>query len=150
MAIEHIRLSKQARDQLIKLKRRTGIKNWNVLCRWAFAVSMAEPTTPAVTKIPADSTVEMTWKVFGGTYADVYWALLMRRCQNDGIELTEENLHQQFRIHLHRGIAYLAADRAITNVSNLVAKANRNRERELDLTLAPIGDDEEAVDDTEA
>ena len=31
MAIEHIRLSQQARDQLITLKRRTGIAHWNVL-----------------------------------------------------------------------------------------------------------------------
>ena len=35
MAIEHIRVSQHAKDQLIRLKRVTGIKNWNVLCRWA-------------------------------------------------------------------------------------------------------------------
>ena len=35
MAVEHIRLSKQAKNQLIKLKRVTGIEHWNVLCRWA-------------------------------------------------------------------------------------------------------------------
>ncbi|MGH9941519.1 MAG: DndE family protein [Pyrinomonadaceae bacterium] len=33
MAIEHIRLSQQAKEQLIKLKRTTGIQHWNVLCR---------------------------------------------------------------------------------------------------------------------
>ena len=35
MAIEHIRLSQHAKDQLIKLKRVTGIDHWNELCRWA-------------------------------------------------------------------------------------------------------------------
>ena len=46
MALEHIRLSQTARDQLITLKRRTGIAHWNVLCRWAFCRSLAEPAPP--------------------------------------------------------------------------------------------------------
>ena len=64
MSLDHIRLSQQSRDQLIRLKRHTGIKHWNVLCRWAFCASLAEPTVPAPAKIPADSTLEMTWQVF--------------------------------------------------------------------------------------
>ena len=80
MAIEHIKLSQQGKDQLIKLKRVTGIEQWNVLCRWALCVSMAEKGAPSFKKIPADSNVEMSWKVFGGRYADVYLALLKERC----------------------------------------------------------------------
>ena len=47
MAVEHIRLSKQAKNQLIKLKRVTGIEHWNVLCRWALCVSLSEQSMPA-------------------------------------------------------------------------------------------------------
>ena len=65
MLLEHIRLSEQARDQLIKVKRYTGIPHWNTLCRWAFCVSLAEPSPPAPAKIPADSSVEMNWRTFG-------------------------------------------------------------------------------------
>lgn len=36
MPIEHIRLSQQAKEQLTRLKRWTGLKHWNELCRWAF------------------------------------------------------------------------------------------------------------------
>jgi DNA sulfur modification protein DndE len=79
--IEHIRLSQQAKDQLLRLKRKTGIQHWNVLCRWAFCISLAEPGVPPPAKIPADSSVEMTWKVFGGVYSDIYLALLKQRCQ---------------------------------------------------------------------
>jgi DNA sulfur modification protein DndE len=57
MSIDHIRLSKQAREQLIRLKRHTGIEHWNVLCRWAFCRSLAEPSVPPPAKIPADSNV---------------------------------------------------------------------------------------------
>ncbi len=128
MTIEHIKLSEQAKDQLVKLKRWTGIKNWNVLCRWGFCVSLREPTAPQIAKIPADSSVEMTWKVFGGVHADIYWALLVDRCRRDGIETTPENLNLVFRQHVHRGIAYLAADRSIRSIAHLVERSLAARE----------------------
>lgn len=111
MTIEHIRLSKQAREQLIRLKRYTGIEHWNVLCRWAFCRSLAEPTVPPPARIPADSNVEMSWKVFGGRHQELYLALLKERCLRDQLGTDEEVLASQFRLHLHRGVAYLASDR---------------------------------------
>ena len=62
MAIEHIRLAQTARDQLVTLKRRTGIAHWNVLCRWALCRSLAEPAPPPAVKLVLDSSVEMTGK----------------------------------------------------------------------------------------
>lgn len=125
MPLEHIRLSEQARDQLIKLKRFTGIQHWNVLCRWAFCVSLAEPTVPSPVRIPSDSSVEMTWKVFGGAYEEIYLALLKERCQRDGLGTSDEILATQFRLHLHRGISYLAADRQLKTVAGLVERIVR-------------------------
>ena len=125
MAIEHIRLSQQARDQLIRLKRWTGIENWNVLCRWAFCISLAEPSIPPPTKIPADSSVEMTWRVFGGTHHDIYLALLKERCHKDGIGTSDEVVSAQFRLHLHRGIGYLAAlvsDKQLKSITDLIKR----------------------------
>ncbi|MEW8357390.1 MAG: DNA sulfur modification protein DndE [Candidatus Thiodiazotropha sp.] len=121
MAVEHIRLSQQAKDQLVKLKRVTGIEHWNVLCRWALCVSLAEQSVPPLSKIPADSNVEMSWKVFGGRYADLYMVLLKERCIRDGLETDSESLALQFRLHLHRGISYLAGNRKLRNISDLVA-----------------------------
>lgn len=123
MAVEHIRLSKQAREQLIRLKRHTGIEHWNVLCRWAFCRSLAEPTAPPPSKIPADSNVEMSWRVFGGRHADLYLALLRARCMRDGIELSDEGLAMEFRLHLHRGIAYLANDRDVRDIGAMMRLA---------------------------
>ncbi|MEW8029560.1 MAG: DNA sulfur modification protein DndE [Candidatus Thiodiazotropha sp.] len=121
MAVEHIRLSQQAKDQLVKLKRVTGIEHWNVLCRWALCVSFAEQSVPPLSKIPADSNVEMSWKVFGGRYADLYMVLLKERCIRDGLGTDSETLALQFRLHLHRGISYLAGNRKLRNISDLVA-----------------------------
>jgi len=122
MVIEHIRLSQQARDQLVRLKRNTGIQNWNVLCRWAFCLSLAESSVPSPAKIPADSSLEMTWKVFGGPHHDIYAALLRERCHRDGLGCSDEVLAAQFRLHLHRGIGYLAADRRLKNISDLLRR----------------------------
>lgn len=121
MAIEHIRLSQHAKDQLIKLKRVTGVEHWNGLCRWALCVSLAEQSVPPAAKIPADSNVEMSWKVFGGRYADLYMALLRERCVRDGLGTHPDVLAQQFRLHLHRGISYLAGNKELRQIEDLVS-----------------------------
>jgi DNA sulfur modification protein DndE len=123
MSVEHIRLSQQAKDQLIKLKRVTGIEHWNVLCRWAFCVSLAEQGVPPPSKIPADSNVEMSWKVFGGRHADLYLALLKERCVRDGLDTDPETLAQQFRLHLHRGISYLFGNKQLRKIDDMIGLA---------------------------
>ena len=124
MAIKQIRLASQAKDQLVRLKSRTGISNWNILCRWAFCVSLAEETPPSPVDIPADSNVEMTWHVFGGEYHEVYFALLKERCIVDGIDTTDDTaVNRQFRLHLHRGLGYLATPNRIRSVADLVGIA---------------------------
>ena len=126
--IETVRVSQQARDQLILLKRRTGIPNWNTLCRWAFCVSLAESHPPTGHPIKTDSSVEMTWKVFGGTHAEHYWALLKQRCRCDGIATDSNTLALYFKLHLHRGIGYLAGDTELRSVSQLLDRVGGNPE----------------------
>ena len=123
MTIEHIRLSQRAKDQLIKLKRVTGVENWNILCRWALCISLAERSVPPPANIPADSNVEMSWKVFGGRYADLYLALLKERCLLDTLGTDPETLAQQFRLHLHRGISYLASNKQMRKIQDLISLA---------------------------
>ncbi len=123
MAVEHVKLSQQAREQLIRLKRHTGIEHWNVLCRWGLCISLAEPTVPPPIKIAADSNVEMSWKVFGGRHAELFTALIRARCIRDGLGHDDEAVAQQFRLHLHRGIGYLATDRGIRSIAEFATKA---------------------------
>lgn len=138
MSIEHIRISQQAKEQLVRLKRRSRIQNWNVLCRWAFCVSLAEPTIPPPAKILADSSVEMSWKVFGGAYHDIYLALLKERCQRDGLGVSDDVLAAQFRLHLHRGIGYLAADRRIKDISSLLKRLPLSDDTGYDSISRPV------------
>jgi DNA sulfur modification protein DndE len=120
MQLDHIKVSEKAKDQLVKLKRITGIPHWNILCRWALCVSLEEVSTPSPVKIPTDSSVDMTWKVFGGAYEELYLALLKARCQRDGLGTSDETLATQFRLHLHRGIAQLSSDKRLKGIADLV------------------------------
>lgn len=118
--IKQIKLSAKARDQLIRLKSRSGITQWNILCRWALVVSMKEEMPPTVVEIPADSNVEMSWQVFGGDLSGLYWMIVKARCLKDGLETDDATIAQQFRLHLHRGISYLATPSTINDIGDLV------------------------------
>ncbi len=103
--IETIRISEKGKQQLTRLKRKTGIDQWNTLCRWALCTSLAETSIPPKEEIPADSNIEMTWKTFAGQYEGIYEALIKQRLIDDQLPLDDAPLW--FRVHLHRGISYL-------------------------------------------
>ena len=82
--VRQFTLSAQAKEQLICVKARTGIQHWNILCRWALCLSLREPTLPVDVDIPADSNVELSWHVFGGEFHELYEALVIQRCLDEG------------------------------------------------------------------
>lgn len=108
MRIETVRIIEADKDLLVRLKRSTGIKNWNVLCRWAFCLSIANDDQPRVDPLGAQSNVEMSWRTFGGQYAEVYWALLMQRIAEQGGGTEMSDVEREFNRHLHRGIGALS------------------------------------------
>ncbi len=120
MSIKQVKVSTQAKEQLIRLKVRTGIPHWNVLCRWAFCLSLRQPSLPAPNDVAADSNVEMSWPVFGGDAHEIYLALLKERCERDGLGSSDDVLARQFRLHLHRGIGYLASPQATRSIADLI------------------------------
>ena len=123
MQPKSIRFSQTARDQLARLKRHTGIEHMNVLARWALCTSLSEAAVPPPIKIPADSNLEMSWDVFGGRYGDVLLGLVKQRCVEDQLGTDEDVVAQQLRLHVHRGLAYLAGDRRLRSIKDLVERA---------------------------
>ncbi|WP_245404957.1 DNA sulfur modification protein DndE [Leptolyngbya sp. Cla-17] len=91
-----------------------------MLCRWAFCRSLAETTPPSPVAIPTDSNVEMTWQVFGGASGDLLIVALKQRCHNDHVEMGKDTVAEQFRLHLHRGIGYLAVDLNIKDIKDFI------------------------------
>ena len=109
--IDPVKVSERAKNQLITLKKRTGIENWNVLCRYALTRSVSEPSVPPEEHIPLDSNIEMSWKTFGGEFSDVYEQLVRFRVSKDYPDASEDVVKRQFYLHLHRGISYLMASK---------------------------------------
>ena len=119
--IRSVRVSATGRDQLIRLKRFTGIQHWNVICRWALCRSLAEPHAPSPAPLGEMSNIEMSWQVFAGPLSETLILALRQRLSDDELGLDDETLVAQFRLHLHRGIAYLAGE----NVRKIDALAER-------------------------
>ena len=123
MIIKQTRLSDPAKDKLSTLKGKTGLKNWNVLCRWALCSSLHENSIPTDVPIVVDSNVEMSWYTFAGEYSEIYEALIIEWCAEKGIVLTEENISKYFKLHLERGISYLTGTNFIKSLDDLLSLA---------------------------
>ena len=120
MILKQIKLSSQAKERLSRLKGKTGIKNWNILCRWALCYSLYEGTVPTDIPINTDSNVEMSWFTFGGEYSDIYEALVKAWCISKSISTDDEIVAKYFRLHLERGIANLSGTNFIKNIDDLL------------------------------
>ena len=119
MEIDALKVGNRAKIQLITLKKRTGIENWNVLCRWAFCTSMRETSNPRLNETDSSPTLEIAWRTFAGEAGDVYLAVLRDRCNRAGIARTKENLTLQLRLHVERGVGYLAANKDIRRIDDM-------------------------------
>ena len=122
----NIRLSSEAKDRLSNLKRKTGISQWNILCRWAFCLSLAEKSIPSKKDIVTDSNVEMSWRTFSGPgNEELLIAVLKTRCLRDNLPTDDLTLAQQLKLHLHRGIGYLATTGKIKSLPDLLSLATQ-------------------------
>ena len=120
MIIKQIRLSNMAKDKLSRLKGKTGIQNWNVLCRWAFCYSIKEGTMPTDIEIDSDSNVEMSWLTFAGEHYELYEALIRQWCIDNKLGNDDDVVAKYFKLHFERGIGYLSGTNFIKNIEDLL------------------------------
>ena len=123
MIMKQVRLSQKAKEQLSRLKGKTGIKNWNILCRWALCYSLSENTIPTDVPIVADSNLEMSWFTFGGEYYELYEALVKAWCIKMELPADDDTVAKYFRLNLERGIAHLGGTGFIKNVDDFAELA---------------------------
>ena len=117
--VDTVRITKQGRDQLTKLKRLTGIEHWNTLCRWALLVSLSEKSSPGAVGDKFEGGVDIQWKIFSGPLNMEIIALLKLRAKLDGFEQDSEGEATCFRCHLHRGLRYLTSGNQNLNLALL-------------------------------
>ena len=123
MIIKQIKLSNAAKDKLSRLKGKTGIQNWNVLCRWAFCFSLKEGTIPTDIEINSDSNVEMSWLTFAGEYHELYEALIKEWCIENDLGTDNDTIAKYFKLHLERGIGYLSGTKFVRDIMDLLDKS---------------------------
>ncbi|MDR7871644.1 MAG: DNA sulfur modification protein DndE [Tissierellaceae bacterium] len=124
MILKQFKLSQPEKEKLIRIKSRTNIQNWNVICRWALCWSLSEPTIPGGIEPLSDSNVEMTWLTFAGEYHEVYEAIIRQRCINDGLGDSQEVLAKYFRLHLNRGINHFSTRDVLKSCQDLLTCIN--------------------------
>ena len=120
MIVKQIKLSNTSKDRLSRLKGKTGIKNWNIICRWALCYSLSENTMPTDLPIVADSNIEMSWYTFGGEYSDIYEALMIAWCRKMDLPTDDKTLAKYFKLHVERGIAHLSGTNFIKSLDDLI------------------------------
>lgn len=120
MICKQFKLSQPEKEKLIRIKSRTGIQNWNILCRWALCWSLNETSIPGGVDPLSDSNVEMTWLTFAGEYHEIYEAIIRERCIQDGLGDTTDILYKYFRLHLNRGINHYSSRDVLRNVQDLL------------------------------
>jgi DNA sulfur modification protein DndE len=101
--LNKVKLGKDASDRLKHLKARTGIAP-NVLSRIGFCLSLSEPAIPNPATYPEDDR-EFNRYTLLGEWDDLYVALIRQRLAKDG--LSEDQLEEQFRAHINRGVIAL-------------------------------------------
>lgn len=129
MIVKQFHLSVQDKERLSRLKGKTGIQNWNILCRWALCCSLQEKSVPVEVPKGEDSNVEISWYTFGGENYKIYEALIKARCIRDGLGTDEDTLAKYFYLHLSRGIGYLSGTNYIRSLEDLIRMVVKTGEK---------------------
>ena len=116
-SIDTVKTTTNTKNILVRIKSRTGIQNWNTICRWGFCHSLKQNTLPRLVDEKFDG-VEMTYETFSGKYSDIYLALLINNLKAHNIPINSTNLNRYLRAHVNRGVNILYSFK-IKNIANL-------------------------------
>ena len=118
--VETVRISEKGRDILIKIKRRTGIHNWNILCRIAYIKAISTKKINAKIDNKSEKLIEMDWKTFVGKHDELISSLTYYKANQIGIDINnKKKLTEFFRNHLEFGIYNLNNMKTVKDLLNL-------------------------------
>lgn len=103
--IDRIRLSATAKNQLITLKRRTGIQHYNSLCRYALCLSLETQSDLPDENLDFSGGLEIDWKVLAGDLGDIIINLALLNNQN--LKIGENLVRDELTKHIHRGLSLM-------------------------------------------
>ena len=108
ISVEAIRLSQNEKDLLVRVKRRTGIDSWNILCRWAIILSLRSTETNFKKSSEKRDAVEIRWETFAGDTRDILSAALLLAYRQANLDPETVSLTDFTHFKLSDGIKRLA------------------------------------------
>lgn len=119
--IDAVRLTATEKDLLSRIKRKTAIESWNVLCRWALAVGLSGSLKHLTKSQEKRDAVEIRWDTFAGRWSELISANI-RVAHRKYSDLDQAiSLGDFFQMVLAKGIRILAKQASTNGTASFAA-----------------------------
>ena len=120
--IDLLRTSANVRNSLTRIKTITGIPNWNIICRWAFCLSLKQTSLPREVDEKLDG-IEIDYDTLVGKNKSIYTQLLINNLISHKVEIDKKNLTKYLYAHVNRGVNIIYANK-LKDISGLMNLTN--------------------------
>ena len=120
--IDLLRTSANVRNSLTRIKTITGIPNWNIICRWAFCLSLKQTSLPREVDEKLDG-IEIDYDTLVGKNKSIYTQLLINNLISHKVEIDRKNLTKYLYAHVNRGVNIIYTNK-LKDISGLMAFTN--------------------------
>ena len=120
--IDLLRTSANVRNSLTRIKTITGIPNWNIICRWAFCLSLKQTSLPREVDEKLDG-IEIDYDTLVGKNKSIYTQLLINNLISHKVEIDKKNLTKYLYAHVNRGVNIIYTNK-LKNISGLFKLSN--------------------------
>ena len=120
--IDLLRTSANVRNSLTRIKTITGIPNWNIICRWAFCLSLKQTSLPREVDEKLDG-IEIDYDILVGKNKSIYTQLLINNLISHKVEIDKKNLTKYLYAHVNRGVNIIYTNK-LKDISGLFKLTN--------------------------
>jgi DNA sulfur modification protein DndE len=117
--IDVLRTSMNVKNSLSRIKTLTGIPNWNIICRWAFCLSIKQTSLPREVEEKLDG-VEIDYDTLFNKNKSIYTQLLINNLITHKVEIDKKNLTKYLYAHVNRGVNIIYTNK-LKDISGLMA-----------------------------
>jgi len=122
LTIDILRTSSNVKSSLTRIKTITGISNWNIICRWAFCLSIKQSSLPREVEEKLDG-VEIDYETLVGKNKSIYTQLLINNLVAHNVVVDKKNLTKYLYAHVNRGVNIIYTNK-LKDISGLMAFTN--------------------------
>lgn len=118
--VQYVKISEKYKDLLIKIKKNTGIMQWNEIFRIALCISLNEKKNIIEKDIKA-SILAIEWKTFSGSMSG-YLSSLINVLYINNAELMNIKKEEFVQYHIERGIEKMVKLKSVNDLCKVLTK----------------------------